>query len=55
MQFLLPKVTFVNDKFCQISGYRKDELIGKPHNVIRHPDMPKARFASCGKPSKMRR
>ena len=42
-------ITFVNDKFCQISGYRKDELIGKPHNVIRHPDMPKAAFRELWK------
>jgi len=33
-------ITFVNDKFCEISEYSKDELIGKNHNIIRHPDMP---------------
>ncbi|MDX1808620.1 MAG: PAS domain S-box protein [Sulfurospirillaceae bacterium] len=32
-------ITFANDKFCDISGYRRDELIGKSHNIIRHPDM----------------
>lgn len=37
-------ITFVNEKFCQISGFTKEELIGKPHNVIRHPDMPKTAF-----------
>lgn len=42
-------ITFVNDKFCQISGYSKEELIGKPHNVIRHPDMPKAAFRELWK------
>ena len=28
----------VNEKFCEVSGYDKDELIGKNHNIIRHPD-----------------
>ncbi len=37
-------ITFANRQFCQISGYESDELIGKPHNIIRHPDMPKAAF-----------
>jgi len=34
-------LTFVNDEFCRISGYTKEELIGKPHSIIRHPDNPK--------------
>jgi len=34
------KITYVNDIFCNISGYSKDELIGKNHNIIRHPDTP---------------
>lgn len=42
-------ITFVNDKFCQISGYTKEELIGKPHNIIRHPDMPKSAFRDLWK------
>lgn len=37
-------ITFVNEKFCEISGYTKDELMGKPHNIVRHPDMPKEAF-----------
>jgi PAS domain S-box-containing protein len=42
-------ITFVNDKFCQISGYTKEELIGKQHNIIRHPDMPKSAFRDLWK------
>ena len=33
-----------NEDFCKIAGYSLDELIGKPHNYIRHSDMPKAAF-----------
>lgn len=38
------KITFVSPDFISISGYSEEELIGKPHNLIRHPDMPKAAF-----------
>lgn len=31
-------ITYVNDAFCQISGYTRDELMGKKHNIVRHPD-----------------
>jgi PAS domain S-box-containing protein len=34
-------ITYVNEKFEQISGYTKEELIGKPHSIVRHPDAPK--------------
>ncbi len=37
-------ITYVNDKFCEMSGYTKSELIGKPHNILRHPGMPKEAF-----------
>ncbi len=33
-------ITFANDDFVEISGYSRDELIGAPHNIVRHPDMP---------------
>ena len=37
-------ITYANETFALISGYTKDELIGKPHNIVRHPDMPKSIF-----------
>jgi len=38
-------ITYANDKFCKVSGYSKEELVGKNHNIIRHPDAPKEVFA----------
>jgi PAS domain S-box-containing protein len=37
-------ITYVNDAFCKISGYSKDELIGSSHNIIRHPNNPKEMY-----------
>ncbi len=37
-------ITYVNDIFCQVAGYDRKDLIGQPHNIIRHEDMPKAVF-----------
>ncbi len=37
-------ILFANDDFCKIAGYDIDELIGQPHNIIRHKDMPKVAF-----------
>ncbi|HIP11307.1 MAG TPA: PAS domain S-box protein [Arcobacter sp.] len=37
-------ITEASDAFCKISGYSKDELIGKPHNILRHHDMPSEAF-----------
>ena len=37
-------ITYANRKFCEVSGYRADELVGQPHNILRHPDMPSAVF-----------
>ncbi|MDY0321588.1 MAG: PAS domain S-box protein [Arcobacteraceae bacterium] len=42
-------ITYVNDTFCTISKYHRDELIGKPHNIVRHPDMPKETFRQMWK------
>ncbi|PWI78925.1 hypothetical protein DEO48_16950 [Enterobacter sp. CGMCC 5087] len=38
-------ITHANDTFVQVSGYQLDELTGQLHNMVRHPDMPKAAFA----------
>ena len=37
-------ITFTNDIFCDVAGYTKEELLGKTHNIIRHPDMPSSVF-----------
>lgn len=37
-------ILFANEDFCKIAGYSLEELIGKPHNLVRHSDMPKAAF-----------
>jgi PAS domain S-box-containing protein len=37
-------ITYASKAFCTISGYSNDELIGKPHNIVRHLDMPKSAF-----------
>ncbi|QNM87248.1 bifunctional diguanylate cyclase/phosphodiesterase [Aliarcobacter cryaerophilus] len=42
-------ITFVNKKFCEISGYEEDELIGKSHNIVRHPSMTKEFFNNLWK------
>lgn len=38
-------ITYVNDDFVRISGFDKSELLGKNHNIVRHPEMPPAAFA----------
>jgi len=38
------RITYVNKIFMDIADYTEEELLGKPHNIIRHPDMPKAVF-----------
>ncbi|MDW6005343.1 methyl-accepting chemotaxis protein [Vibrio mangrovi] len=37
-------ITYANDEFCKVSGFSAEELVGQPHNMVRHPDMPKAAF-----------
>jgi len=38
------RITNVNDVFCNVCGYSPEEMIGQPHSIIRHPDMPKLVF-----------
>ncbi|TXT39428.1 MAG: putative PAS/PAC sensor protein [Comamonadaceae bacterium] len=37
-------ITHANDAFVEMSGYSREELIGAPHHILRHPDMPKVAF-----------
>lgn len=37
---LAGNITYANDIFCEVSGYTREELLGKPHNIVRHPDIP---------------
>ncbi len=39
------KITYCNPAFIEISGYTREELLGQPHNLVRHPDMPAEAFA----------
>lgn len=38
------RITYANDVFLRVAGYTEDEVIGRPHNLIRHPDMPRSVF-----------
>ncbi|RJX64741.1 PAS domain-containing protein [Vibrio sinensis] len=38
-------ITYANSEFCDVAGYEETHLLGKPHNLVRHKDMPKAAFA----------
>ena len=42
------RITYCNDAFVAISGFTHDELIGQPHNLVRHPDMPPGVFIHMG-------
>ena len=39
------QITYINKDFLEISGFAEDELIGEPHNIVRHPDMPPEAYA----------
>ncbi len=38
------RITYCNQIFMKVAGYSEDELLGKPHNIVRHPDMPRIIF-----------
>lgn len=42
-------IIYVSQAFCKVSGYEKEDLLGKNHNIIRHPDMPKELFVDLWK------
>lgn len=42
-------VTYCNSTFVEVSGFSRDEIVGSPHNIVRHPDMPPAAFADMWK------
>ena len=37
-------ITYANSVFCRVAGYTEAELVGQPHNIVRHPDMPRCVF-----------
>jgi len=42
-------ICYANEAFIQVSGFERDEIIGQPHNLVRHPDMPAEAFADMWK------
>lgn len=48
-------IIYVNDNFCKVSGYSKEEVIGKPHNIIRHPNSNKETFKELWKTIKAKK
>ena len=39
-------VTYASESFLRVAGWKEEDLVGQPHNVVRHPDMPRAAFKS---------
>jgi PAS domain S-box-containing protein len=38
------RITYANQTFCRVAGYTEAEVLGQPHSIVRHPDMPRAVF-----------
>ena len=45
-------ILFANDDFCKVAGFSLEELVGQPHNIVRHRDMPKAAFTDLWETAK---
>ena len=39
-------IVYANELFCEMAGYKLEELVGEPHSIVRHPDMPRVAFKS---------
>ncbi len=48
-------ISYANDRFCELSGYSKDELVGQPHSIVRHPDTPSSVFEQMWKQLKSKK
>jgi len=48
-------ITYANDMFCEVSGYSREELVGSPHSIVRHPDVPKETFKQMWKTIKSKK
>ena len=46
------RITYCNPAFIETSGFDRHELMGAPHNLVRHPDMPEARSRTSGRRSR---
>lgn len=42
-------ILYANEDFCNAAGFKSEELLGQPHNIVRHPDMPRAAFEGLWK------
>ena len=47
-------IIYVSESFCNIANMKKEELLGQPHNIVRHPDMPRSAFKSLWEDVKSR-
>ena len=48
-------ITYINDRFCKLNGYEQHEILGKPHNILRSPDVPKSFYKEMWKTIKSKK